>query len=842
MTNHDPKSDKKHTEKEKHTTHKHTNNLQTEVEKANIAKSIADIDISKTTTTLAWDSSIKKRKRKRKKKATDIVTPKTTATNEKSINNETTTNTEIASKESSPNINIKSDSNMLPGIDDIHAYIQQKKQNKTTEKQQNTLLSKDWIDLLSVENAYAVVPHAKWDHKLVFIKGKEPQNLLPDPRKREKWKMYSKKWMDIYTVEVDMYEHPTLKSTSGEALDVWVIADSEELTKQIVAIRSGQGGWDNFSDPIRIESNQVLQTENTQEETSVKESPKDSSTIVLEHTDAVPDPDQESVDEDNQEHEEAWPLDTTIQEAVVLPETPEAVVPLTEVTEEVKQEVAKEVAKEITEEASEKGESTPLEMNDTTSTVSLDFPDLSAESVASNTTVTTTEEVIDTSVAQQVSWIESNTPTEQTSYDAWVATPTSPSSTSEWVSLDFHEEALAGEIPALGTAPTTTSPDVVNTTTEQSTEIQLPEVNLDTLQWDSSSLDTAIQQETVTTATSDPIAINIAQDSITPLTQETVDASFFHTAEEPTIEANTGYDTAPSGMFSHSNDPVQRREEIPENTTVELENTTEHDTLSITSPMSETTATATSVETQENSVVNLDILVEESTTTPSVESSTNTTTINQSINTPISQHTTTSVLEEKTKPNNKKMLGWIVRGVFLIIIIAMFILMFKVMFPSIGAEKKPSSSATNTGTIDSIAVDTGNTLNTGDNWAIEPTPNPDIIPNPNPIPTENPTPIPSPETNPTPTPEPTENPTNATLTLPELQAKIEVQQTEARKVLNIAKLLENKAAIKFSMAAMLKAGNVLERIKTESSVTADEIAAESASIDRYLQEANKLVE
>jgi hypothetical protein len=44
------------------------------------------------------------------------------------------------------------------------------------------------------------------------------------------------------------------------------------------------------------------------------------------------------------------------------------------------------------------------------------------------------------------------------------------------------------------------------------------------------------------------------------------------------------------------------------------------------------------------------------------------------------------------------------------------------------------------------------------------------------------------------------------------------------------------------MAAMLKAGNVLERIKTESSVTADEIAAESAGIDRYLQEANKLVE
>jgi hypothetical protein len=54
-----------------------------------------------------------------------------------------TTATEATQKELSPNINIKSDSNMLPGIDDIHAYIQQKKQNKTTEKNQNTLLSKD---------------------------------------------------------------------------------------------------------------------------------------------------------------------------------------------------------------------------------------------------------------------------------------------------------------------------------------------------------------------------------------------------------------------------------------------------------------------------------------------------------------------------------------------------------------------------------------------------------------------------------------------------------------------------------------------------------------------------
>jgi hypothetical protein len=52
MTNHDPKSDKKNTEKAKNSSHKHGSNLQSEVEKANIAKSIADIDMSKTAATL----------------------------------------------------------------------------------------------------------------------------------------------------------------------------------------------------------------------------------------------------------------------------------------------------------------------------------------------------------------------------------------------------------------------------------------------------------------------------------------------------------------------------------------------------------------------------------------------------------------------------------------------------------------------------------------------------------------------------------------------------------------------------------------------------------------------
>ena len=85
------------------------------------------------------------------------------------------------------------------------------------------------------------------------------------------------------------------------------------------------------------------------------------------------------------------------------------------------------------------------------------------------------------------------------------------------------------------------------------------------------------------------------------------------------------------------------------------------------------------------------------------------------------------------------------------------------------------------------------------------------------------------------------NPTG-TLTLSELKTKLEAQQADARKALNVAKLIDNKAAIKFSLAANLKAGNVLDRIETDPTITADDVASEVEKIDRYLEEANKLVE
>lgn len=84
--------------------------------------------------------------------------------------------------------------------------------------------------------------------------------------------------------------------------------------------------------------------------------------------------------------------------------------------------------------------------------------------------------------------------------------------------------------------------------------------------------------------------------------------------------------------------------------------------------------------------------------------------------------------------------------------------------------------------------------------------------------------------------------TGGSYTIPELRAKLEAQQTEARRLANTAKLLDNKEAIKFSLTALLKAGNILERIANESTISADEIIQESDKIDLYIQKAQEIVE
>jgi hypothetical protein len=79
-------------------------------------------------------------------------------------------------------------------------------------------------------------------------------------------------------------------------------------------------------------------------------------------------------------------------------------------------------------------------------------------------------------------------------------------------------------------------------------------------------------------------------------------------------------------------------------------------------------------------------------------------------------------------------------------------------------------------------------------------------------------------------------------TMNELEAKLESQQLEARRILNKAKLLWNKEAIKFGTAGLLKATKSIEKIKKDSSVTADEIQKDAERTDLYIQQADSLIQ
>lgn len=98
------------------------------------------------------------------------------------------------------------------------------------------------------------MPHTKGDHKLVYLSGNAPAGLLDDPRQRVKGGAYEKKGLKIYEVKLAMKEHPTLKSSGGENMDVRLIDSPTELTQQLTAIAKGKGGGDNFGEPIVVAS------------------------------------------------------------------------------------------------------------------------------------------------------------------------------------------------------------------------------------------------------------------------------------------------------------------------------------------------------------------------------------------------------------------------------------------------------------------------------------------------------------------------------------------------------------------------------------------------------------
>ena len=100
--------------------------------------------------------------------------------------------------------------------------------------------------------------------------------------------------------------------------------------------------------------------------------------------------------------------------------------------------------------------------------------------------------------------------------------------------------------------------------------------------------------------------------------------------------------------------------------------------------------------------------------------------------------------------------------------------------------------------------------------------------------------------NPDTTPQPDDTDTQpddqngSSFTMTELQAKLEAQQVEARRMLNKAKLLGNRDAIKFGTAALLKASKSLDKIKKKTT-TADEVQKDAERVDFYLKQADAAV-
>jgi len=123
-------------------------------------------------------------------------------------------------------------------IDDISSYIEKTKEEQKI--QDATPYAQDGTDLTTLPDLYAVVPHSKWEHKLVYLREDAPSTLLDDEKWRTKWGVYKKKWMKIYDVHVDFKEHPLLKSKNGELLDTWIIDSPDDLTLQLQAIRQGK--------------------------------------------------------------------------------------------------------------------------------------------------------------------------------------------------------------------------------------------------------------------------------------------------------------------------------------------------------------------------------------------------------------------------------------------------------------------------------------------------------------------------------------------------------------------------------------------------------------------------
>lgn len=705
-------------------------------------------------------------------------------------------------------------SNAIPEIQDINAYIAATKEAAKDKPQQ--LQAMDGSDLTKLPNAYAVVPHQKGDHKVVFLRGNAPQDILPDPKNRIKWSVYQKDGEAIYDVHVDMYQHPTLRTTDGKPLDVRVIDSGADLDQQIQSLYNGKWGGTNFWLPVVLWS-----TPSIPEQKPISDS-QDSSTDHLPSPPSVTQkrtsPKESSTDTKNiKKDTTSTPLDQS-KEPVASPTKKDAP------SSKSKSDSARENMKAKLKEA--KNETTKKTENETTNE-----PKNTSDSKQSDTKKTAVETIAPSSDKIPQKKVATSKPATTSQASSWWVATTSPkkqsvSETSSQVETQLppSEQSVSQEKDLI-TPPvksqtlwanevtqsvaTTTTPSDVPTNTDQ---VNTQNTSTNQTAPTQPSTTPSAEDDSVSSTSPYPVfSLNAKKESTPPTSaqKEVVPATQAPaTSSAPTASDIPSENIQPTKVVwvnktewisqeTISSSPVTKK---PENQTIVSEVLPSQEVKKNTAPTIEQI-----LEQQPKNSWYIQELLERKDVT--------------SKETNLPKSTPTKQRKPLLPLSKKKKIG------ILIVLLLLTIGILSIMFGGWGWSSTPSPEDTTT---------TGDMVGSTENPDGE---NPDNEEDPT-LPTDNPDPD-SDEEEPTlPTDDPEQS---SSFTMAELVAKLEDQQVEARTTLNQARQVGNREAIKFSVAALQKATSTLERIENDTTYTADQVQRDATRVDTYLKEAQDML-
>jgi len=674
-------------------------------------------------------------------------------------------------------------------IEDISSYIQKTKDEQKI--QDTTPRAQDGTDLTTLPDLYAVVPHNKGDHKLVYLRKDMPSTLLDDEKWRTKGSIYKKKGMKIYDVHADFKEHPLLKSKNGEMLDVWVVDSPDDLTLQLQAIQQGKWGGINFKAPLilkpdlekwtkkkwTVESlDPLVDSQDDKVKKDIESSSPDAEQTNTKPRDVTTENTEETEDMKPRENTETknWDLPTNtpdIEEKKPWETTEEkwVVDPLDEkhAPKETNTKPRETTKEEWVIESQETQENTPDTLNLDDITLSSDETKNTEESdtkpwdmVMENTETGINEKVTGKETTNKNTETETNTH----DLDNIVIAPDLPT--------DEHKE----ETPSANNLPSENKPIDENTTDLDNENETLP------WQWfRNPNGENALDSETPTenmnldNIISEPVKQN--EDSVnTPDTENTFSPEETNTVSETTQDTTTKdvvSDTTPEHPIYQESATNNTPDEFQDN---EHSNDEFHDEFDDNDDDEDDEERGTA-------------------------------------------------LKEKIK--------LIAKIVGALVILILFFLLWKIMFSTGDAEKKedntqikesieiedqaPSSNIPHDDTVSGVAgklwLPTDTKINTDTKKEKELDEDISNI----------------------------TTPTEISFTIPELIKKLEAQQKEAQRLLKKAKFIEDKTAIKFTMTAIVKTTSILNEIDTNPNITANEVQKKATKIDLYIQAATKIL-